>query len=86
MITLYFLVPKDKITQRMINVSTSNGILETMPTFKDAYIVECQHQTCDCLLNYPMYTREQIIQHLADSAEEQMAWWQKLLSIFSVIH
>ena len=83
--TFYFIVPKNKITTRMINSSTARGIITNLPEFKDAYIIESQHEMCQCLMDYPMYTQDSLSELLSASEETKSDWWQKLLSLFSVI-
>ncbi len=81
--TLYFVVPKSKTTQRMVNVSTSAGKFDNLVSFNDAYIIEVPKDNCECLLDYPMYTQEEILDQLDNTKEEKTAWWAKLLSLFS---
>jgi len=81
--SIYFVVPKDKTTQRMVNVSTSAGKWDNLVLFNDAYIIEVPKDLCDCLMDYPMYTQDEILDLLDNTEEEKTAWWAKLLSLFS---
>lgn len=78
--SIYVLVPKSKITQAMINLSTSNGVIARLPEFNGAYIIETEHVLHDVFIDYPHYTAEEI--RLIIEKGESSSWTSWFTALF----
>lgn len=77
--SIYIFVPKSKITWPMVNLSTADGKMENLVTYKDSYIIETDRGDHDVFLPFPHYKAEEVVKIVNGT---ETSWWDWFTGLF----